>query len=142
HQLESKLVELQNTTNDLDNLLTSSHVPTIFLDTDWRIRRYTPSCRELFNVIESDIGRPLTDIVSNVADPQLLSDADAVLADLQPRERQVQCTSGTRYFQRRVLPYRTGDDRIQGVVVTFADVTHLQRVTLSLWHREQQQKAL
>ncbi|MBN1236942.1 MAG: response regulator [Gammaproteobacteria bacterium] len=142
HQLEMKVAELQATTNDLDNLLTSSHVPTIFLDTHWRIRRFTPSCTGLFNLIENDVGRPLTDIAATVADPHLLGDARAVLENLQPRERQIRSTDGTHFFQRRILPYRTGDDRIEGVVVTFADVTDLQRKTLLLRRRERQQKAL
>jgi two-component system, chemotaxis family, CheB/CheR fusion protein len=142
HQLETKVVELQATTNDLDNLLTSSHVPTIFLDTSWRIRRFTPSCTALFNLIENDVGRPLTDIAASVADPHLVEDANAVLGDLQPRERQVRGTNGAHYYQRRILPYRTGDDRIEGIVVTFADVTDLQRNALLLRRRERQQKAL
>src|SRR5690606_2105951 len=142
HQLEAKVAELQSTTNDLDNLLTSSNVPTIFLDTEWRIRRYTPSCLELFNLIPSDVGRPLTDISSSIDDPELLDEARQVLHDLKPRERQVQSRSGERYYQRRVLPYRTSDKRVEGVVVTYSDVTQLQRVALKLSRRERQQKAL
>ncbi|MFO7285253.1 MAG: CheR family methyltransferase [Gammaproteobacteria bacterium] len=142
HQLEAKVAELQSTTNDLDNLLTSSNVPTIFLDAEWRIRRYTPSCLELFNLIPSDVGRPLTDISSSIDDPELLDEARQVLHDLKPRERQVQSRSGERYYQRRVLPYRTSDKRVEGVVVTYSDVTQLQRVALKLSRRERQQKAL
>jgi len=142
HQLEAKVTELQRTTNDLDNLLTSSNVPTIFLDAEWRIRRYTPSCLELFSLIPSDIGRPLTDISSGVDDPELLNEARAVLEDLVPRERQVRSKTGDRYFQRRVLPYRTAGERVEGVVLTYSDVTELQLVALKLARRERQQKAL
>ena len=141
-QLETKVAELQAATNDLENLLTSSHVPTIFLDSSRRIRRYTPSSRQLFNLIPSDIGRPLTDIASTIEDETLLADTEAVLLDLQPRERNVQSKSGDRHYQRRVLPYRTTDERIDGVVITYADVTELQRLARKLARRERQQKAL
>jgi two-component system, chemotaxis family, CheB/CheR fusion protein len=142
NQLEAKVVELQSTTNDLENLLASSHVPTVFLDTEWRVRRFTPSSRQLFTLISSDIGRPLTDISASIHDPELLDDARAVLDDLQPRERQIQSTAGDRHYQRRVLPYRTTDERIEGVVLTYADVSELQRLARALHHRERQQKAL
>ena len=141
-QLESKVAELQAATNDLENLLTSSHVPTVFLDTSWRIRRFTPSSRQLFNLIPSDVGRPLTDIASTIEDGDLLADLDAVMLDLQPRERNVRCRNGDRHYQRRVLPYRTTDERIEGIVITYADVTELQRLTRKLSRRERQQKAL
>src|SRR5690606_41912267 len=115
---------------------------TIFLDSSRRIRRYTPSSRQLFNLIPSDIGRPLTDIASTIEDETLLADTEAVLLDLQPRERNVQSKSGDRHYQRRVLPYRTTDERIDGVVITYADVTELQRLARKLARRERQQKAL
>ncbi|HEX6992973.1 MAG TPA: CheR family methyltransferase [Gammaproteobacteria bacterium] len=141
-QLEMKVAELQAATNDLENLLTSSHVPTIFLDPSRRIRRYTPSSRQLFNLIPSDLGRPLTDIASAIEDDTLLADTEAVLLDLQPRERPVRSKSGDRHYQRRVLPYRTTDERIEGVVITYSDVTELQRLARKLARRERQQKAL
>ncbi|HEX7080799.1 MAG TPA: CheR family methyltransferase [Gammaproteobacteria bacterium] len=141
-QLEAKVAELQTTTADLDNLLTSSHVPTLILDTEWRIRRFTPSCTELFNLIAADIGRPLTDIAATIDDPWLVEDGRAVLRDLQPRERQLHSRADDRHYQRRVLPYRTPDDRVEGVVLTFADVTELQRTTEKLRRRERQQEAL
>src|SRR5690606_13292553 len=90
----------------------------------------------------SDIGRPLTDISSGVDDPELLNEARAVLEDLVPRERQVRSKTGDRYFQRRVLPYRTAGERVEGVVLTYSDVTELQLVALKLARRERQQKAL
>src|SRR5690606_25272071 len=98
--------------------------------------------RHLFNLIPSDTGRPLTDIASTIEDKELLSDAEAVLLDLQPRERHVRSKSGDRHYQRRVLPYRTTDERIEGVVITYADVTELQRLARQLSRRERQQKAL
>src|SRR5690606_11876811 len=98
--------------------------------------------RHLFNLIPSDTGRPLTDIASTIEDKELLSDAEAVLLDLQPRERNVRSKSGDRHYQRKVLPYRTTDERIEGVVITYSDVTELQRLARKLSRREAQQKAL
>ncbi len=124
-QLEIKVDELEDTTNDLQNLLTSSDIPTVFLDTHFRIRRYTPSCSDLFHFISGDIGRPLADISARFDDPDLLADAEAVLRDLQPRQKQVTSNEGKRHYRRRLLPYRTEDNRIQGVVMTLSDVTDL-----------------
>src|SRR5690606_7735058 len=124
-QLETKVTELQSATNDLDNLLTSSHVPTVFLDTSGCIRRFTPSSCQLFQLIPSDIGRPLTDIATAIDDEEYLTDAESVLADLQPRERTVRSKGGDRHYQRRVLPYRTSAECVEGIVITYADVTEL-----------------
>ncbi|KAA1261183.1 Aerobic respiration control sensor protein ArcB [Rubripirellula obstinata] len=124
NQLELKLEELQHTTDDLNNLLTSASVPTIFLDTNLRLRRFTPSCDVLYNFIGTDVGRPLSDIVQKHDDDSLIDDAKRVLQDLVPLDKELICSNG-QCFIRRILPYRTEDDRIQGVVVTFADVTEL-----------------
>jgi two-component system CheB/CheR fusion protein len=89
NQLEIKLQELQLTKDDLDNLLNSSHVATLFLDLDLQIRLFTPSCRSLFHLIASDIGRPLEDITRRFRDDSLLKDAANVIGDLQPRQTRV-----------------------------------------------------
>ncbi len=125
NQLEIKVEELEDTTNDLENLLTSSDIPTVFLDTQFRIRRYTPSCAGLFRFIAGDVGRPLADITSHFDDPDLIDDAQSVLRDLQPREKLVTSSDGSHHYRRCMLPYRTEDSRIQGVVMTFADITEL-----------------
>src|SRR5207245_1635631 len=83
-QLESKLGELERTNNDLDNLLTSTNVATIFLDPRLRIRRFTPAATRLFNLLPSDVDRPLSDIVPRFTDPELLPDAAIVLDTLSP----------------------------------------------------------
>jgi len=124
NQLELKLNELQHTTDDLNNLLTSASVPTIFLDTNLRIRRFTPSCKGLYNFIPSDVGRPLADIVQLHNDNDLISDAKTVLRDLSAMDKELVCDD-QRCYIRRILPYRTEDDRIHGVVLTFADVSEL-----------------
>ena len=118
-QLESKLNELERTHNDLDNLLVSTNVATIFLDPRLRIRRFTPAATRLFNLLPSDVGRPLSDITPRFTDPQLLKDAATVLDRLSPMSKEVRTPNGDWYI-REVLPYRTRDDRIEGVVVTFS----------------------
>jgi two-component system CheB/CheR fusion protein len=120
-QLEAKVGELQRTTNDLDNLLTSTNIATIFLDTSFRVRRFTPTATRLFSLVPSDVGRPIVDIARRCDDPELLRDAEAVLASLTAISREVRGEGGRPYV-RQVLPYRTHDDRIEGVVVTFSDV--------------------
>ena len=121
-QLESKIAELEATNNDLDNLLTSTNIATLFLDTQLRIRRFTPAATRLFSLIPSDIGRPIGDIAQKFTDPDLLSDAAAVLAAAdRRRRREVQAHDG-RWYVRQVLPYRTRDNRTEGVVITFSDV--------------------
>src|SRR5690606_41831070 len=89
-----------------------------------------------------DVGRPLSDTPSGGDAPTLLDEALEVLGDLRPRERQVRSKAGDRYFQRRVLPYRTAEGRVEGVVLTYSDVTELQLVALKLARKKRQQKAL
>ena len=120
-QLQTKIDEVERASDDLSNLLTSTNIATVFLDPQLRIRRFTPAATRLFTLIPSDVGRPLADIAQKFADPKLLDDAQAVLQHLAPRQLEVQAEGGRRYF-RQVLPYRTQDGRINGVVLTFSDV--------------------
>ncbi|HVX86070.1 MAG TPA: chemotaxis protein CheB [Phycisphaerae bacterium] len=125
-QLQAKMEELERTTNDLGSLLSSTDIAVIFLDTQFRIRRYTPAARELVELIPSDVGRPLKDLAWKFDDATLMADAPAVLERLVPVERELPARNG-RWYMRRVLPYRTGDNRIDGVVVTFIDVTQRRK---------------
>lgn len=120
-QLEGKIGELEATNNDLDNLLTSTNIATLFLDTHLCIRRFTPAATRLFSLIPSDIGRPIGDIAQKFADPDLLRDAAAVLQQPIAPKTEVQAHDG-RWYVRQVLPYRTRDNRTEGVVMTFSDV--------------------
>jgi two-component system CheB/CheR fusion protein len=120
-QLEGKIGELEATNNDLDNLLTSTNIATLFLDTHLCIRRFTPATTRLFSLVPSDIGRPLGDIVQKFADPALLLDAAAVLQQPIAPKTEVQAHD-RRWYVRQVLPYRTRDNRTEGVVMTFSDV--------------------
>ncbi|WP_020177337.1 chemotaxis protein CheB [Methyloferula stellata] len=121
-QLQETLERQRTTSNDLQNVLYSTDVATLFLDTNLDIRFYTPATKSLFNVIPSDVGRPLADLNSLAADGTLLSDARTVLKSLAPIEREIEAQGGAWYI-RRILPYRTQDNGVEGVVITFADIT-------------------
>ncbi len=123
-QLQAKIEELESTTNDLTNFLSSTDIAVVFLDTELRVRRFTPAVRDFFDLIPSDIGRPINDLAQKFVGGDLLADTRAVLEKLVPLETEVQTSE--RSYMRRVLPYRTSDNRIAGVVVTFFDITELR----------------
>ncbi len=125
-RLHEKVEELENTNNDVVNLLGSTNIATIFLDRDFKVMRYTPAITRLLSLIPSDVGRPIMDITRKFGDEALLSDARRVLADLAPAAKEVRAEDG-RWYIRRITPYRTHDDRIEGVVVTFLDVHDLKQ---------------
>ena len=125
-RLHEKVEELENTNNDVVNLLGSTNIATIFLDRDFKVMRYTPAITLLLSLIPSDVGRPIVDITRKFRDEALLSDARRVLADLAPAAKEVRAEDG-RWYIRRITPYRTHDDRIEGVVVTFLDVHDLKQ---------------
>ncbi|WP_338771326.1 CheR family methyltransferase [Massilia sp. METH4] len=122
HRLQLDLADAARTNDDLDNLITSSNVATLFLDRDMRILRYTPRVADLFNVIPADVGRPLQHITNHLDRPQLADEAAMVFKTLQPLEREARSTDGRDYIVR-VHPYRTSQDRIEGAVMTFFDIT-------------------
>jgi len=119
--LESKIIELQASNNDLANLLTSTDIATVFLATQLRIRRFTPAATRLFSMIATDVGRSISDIAQKFVDPALLSDCAAVLHQPITPKTEVQSHDG-QWYVRQVLPYRTHDNRTEGVVITFSDV--------------------
>ena len=121
-QLQETLERQRTTSNDLQNVLYSTDIATIFLDTDLSIRFFTPATKSLFSVIPGDIGRPLEDLNSLAADGALLMDARTVLRNLVPIEREIASRNGAWYV-RRISPYRTQDNGIEGVVITFGDIT-------------------
>ncbi|MFN4354789.1 chemotaxis protein CheB [Parvibaculum sp.] len=130
-QLQESLERQRTTSNDLQNVLYSTDVATLFLDTALNIRFFTPAARSLFSIIPGDIGRPLTDIASLTMDGDLPADARAVLKDLIPIGREIEGRNGF-WFIRRILPYRTDDDRVEGVVITFTDITEQKRTSAAL----------
>jgi two-component system, chemotaxis family, CheB/CheR fusion protein len=121
-QLQLKMEELEATTSDLTSLLASTDIAVVFLNTRFEIRRYTPATRELMDLIPGDVGRPLSDMATKFHDPKLLADCRTVLDRLIPMEAEVTSTANRAYL-RRILPYRTTDSRITGVVITFVDIT-------------------
>ena len=134
-QLQAKMEENQSTSNDLSSLLTSTDIAVLFLDTHFRIRRFTPAVRNLLDMIASDIGRPLGDLAKKFTDPNLMEDAAAVLDHLAPIEREIAAEDG-RWYIRRATPYRTTDNRITGVVLTFVDISDRKRAEESLRESE------
>ncbi len=140
-QLYEKIGDLERTNNDLDNLLSSTHIATLFFDRAFRIKRYTPASIRLFNLIPSDLDRPVADIATKVADGRLLADAQQVLDTLTPIEREVRTVGGEWYIQR-VLPYRTQEDVIEGVVVVYTEITALKRGEEALSESEQRFRTL
>ncbi len=125
-ELKSKVEELGHANSDLHNLMGASAIATIFLDRELRIKRYTAAAVELFNLLPNDLGRPLSDITHRLLYVDLKQDLVRVLADLAPLEREVR-SNDDRWFLARALPYRTLDDRIAGVVLTFIDMTEQRR---------------
>ncbi len=125
-QLQEKVNELKLATDDLMNLMSSTAIATIFLDEQLNIKRFTPTTKFLMNLLPTDIGRPLKDIAPNFADATMLQECRLVLENEIPLEREIQ-TDQLRYFLRRILPYRTSDEHIAGVVITFVDLTQRKR---------------
>ncbi len=122
-ELSNKVEELGHTNADLANFLESTQIATLFLDREARVRRFTPVAREIFHLIDTDIGRPISDIATRIADTDMAAEVQRVLDRLVPVEREVRVRNADRIFLMRLLPYRSPDDVIEGVVVTFVDVS-------------------
>jgi len=125
-ELRAKLDDLGDAHSDLQNLLNSTDIATIFLDKDLSIKRFTPQARQVFHLIPSDVGRPLADLLPTLAYDRLMDDARDVLHSLTPCEREVHSADGTWYVMR-ILPYRTMKDTIGGLVLTFVNVTRAKQ---------------
>lgn len=127
-QLQTKLDDLSRASNDLNNLLNSMEIATVFLDNTLNIRRFTSNCTNIFKLISSDLGRPLSDIANDLEYPRLQQDVEEVLRTLIFKEQQIKAST-QRWFKVRIMPYRTHDNIIDGVVITFIDISetkHLQ----------------
>jgi two-component system CheB/CheR fusion protein len=121
-ELTAKLEEMSCSSDDMKNLLNSTRIATLYLDEQLRVRRYTPHATRIFKLIPSDIGRPITDQVTTLDYPDLASDVKEVLRSLVCREVKVRGDGG-RWFSVCSTPYRTHDNRIDGVVITFVDIS-------------------
>jgi two-component system CheB/CheR fusion protein len=135
-ELQSKVDDYSRVNNDMKNLLNSTEIATLFLDKDLKIRRYTFQATKIFKLIKGDIGRPITDLVSDLIYPGLASDARTVLKTLDFIKKQM-LTTDSRWYSIRIMPYRTLDDKVDGVVITFFNITDLKEVEVKLHETEQ-----
>jgi chemotaxis protein methyltransferase CheR/two-component system CheB/CheR fusion protein len=126
-ELQSKIEDLSWVNNDMENLLNSTEIATVFLDSVLHVRRFTEYATHLFKLIPGDIGRPLSDVVTHLDYSALQTDAREVLRTLIFTEKQV-TTKDSRWFKVRIMPYRTHDNMIDGVVITFVDITNSKLV--------------
>ena len=130
-QLQDKVKELEGTTDDMANLMASVDVPILFLAANRTIHRFTPGATRLFNLIDSDIGRPLSHITMRFEDPELARDIDQALQGPTPPERELR-TEQDQWYLRRITAYRTASNRMEGIVLSFTDVTPHKRAELEL----------
>jgi two-component system CheB/CheR fusion protein len=121
-ELQAKIEQLASMQNDMKNLLDNTNIGTVFLDEQLVIRRFTREATNIFRLVPSDVGRPLSDIKSNLEGEELLTKAQAVLESLVPIEQEVRTDNGAWYLVR-IQPYRTLDNIIEGVVLTFTDIS-------------------
>ena len=122
NELQSKLDELALAQSDMQNLLNSTDIATLFLDKDLQVRRFTEKITRIIHLRETDIGRPLSDLASTLIYPQMSVDAKETLRTLAFCEKQTSTTDG-HWFSVRIMPYRTLANVIQGAVITFVDIT-------------------
>jgi two-component system, chemotaxis family, CheB/CheR fusion protein len=140
-ELQSKVEDFSRVNNDMKNLLNSTDIATLFLDKDLNIRRYTNQATKIFKLIKGDIGRPFTDLVSQLQYPELADDAMEVLRTLVFIQKQIPARNN-QWFSIRIMPYRTFDDRIDGLVITFINLSDLKQVELKLHETEQMNRSL
>jgi len=126
-ELTAKVEDFARVDNDMKNLLNSTDIATLFLDKELNIRRFTKQATKIFKLIKSDIGRPFTDQVSDLIYPEMADDAMDVLRSLVFIEKQIPGKDG-QWFSIRIMPYRTFDDRIDGLVITFINITALKQL--------------
>ncbi|MBI3805126.1 MAG: PAS domain-containing protein [Nitrospirae bacterium] len=125
-ELQMKLDELSQSNDDMTNLLASTEVGTLFLDRHLRIKRFTPATTQIMNLIPTDLGRPLSDITGTLMYDDLNRDAEQVLNTLAFKEKELQTRSG-EWYRMRALPYRTGENVIEGVIIIFIPITGLKK---------------
>ena len=125
NELNLRMAELKETNDDLANLLNASDIAMIFLNSAFCIKRFTPSAQELLNLIPADLGRPISHLSHRFISLDLVADAEKVVQNLSVIEKEVQTAAG-QWYEMQCLPYRTLENKIDGVVFTFADVTRLK----------------
>src|SRR5262249_34837126 len=130
-ELKLKLEAVSRGHSDLQNLLSATDLATLFLDSNLHIKRFTPRVTELFSLTASDEGRPIADFSHQLEYDGLIQDARGVLANLSPIARQIRSREG-HWYEVRLRPYRTVDDKIDGVIITFLDVTERRKLEEAL----------
>ncbi|HKV80661.1 MAG TPA: CheR family methyltransferase [Candidatus Sulfotelmatobacter sp.] len=140
-ELKEKVEEVSRSNSDLQNLMASTRIATLFVDRAMCVKRYTPSLQQIFNIIPTDVGRPFAHLTHNLASNNLVADVERVLQDLQTVEREVSTKDG-RWYILRLLPYRTMDDKITGVVITFTDIQERKNAEEALRSREERLRLL
>jgi chemotaxis methyl-accepting protein methylase/GAF domain-containing protein len=139
-ELRGRVEELHNANSDLQNLMAATQIATVFLDRALHVMRYTPTAVPLFHFIPGDLGRPITDLRQKLNYPELAADADEVLRTLIPVERDVR--EDGHWLLARVQPYRTVEDQIAGVVLTFMDITERRMASQALAKSEEKYRTL
>ena len=140
-ELQSKVEAFTSVDSDMKNLLNSTDIATLFLDKELNIRRFTIPAVKIFKLIKSDIGRPITDLVSDLIYPDLSDDTQSVLNTLMFLKKQIPTKDG-HWYSVRIMPYRTLDDKIDGVVITFFNISDLKEVEVKLHETEQMNSLL
>lgn len=130
-EMQSKVEDLSRTNDDMQNLLNSTEVATIFLDGELHIKRFTEQAKRLINLIPTDVGRPLGDLVSSLAYDRLVAECREVLRTLAFKVAEVQ-TKDSHWYLMRIMPYRTAENVIDGVVITFVDINPVKAAEKSL----------
>ncbi len=141
HELQAKVTELYRTSNDMRNLLDSTEIATLFLDDTLCVRRFTLQTRRVYKLIPGDTGRLITDIVTDLQYPTMAQDAQQVLRSLVFSEKDMPTADG-RWFKVRIMPYRTHENRIDGLVMTFLDITQSKKLEAELIATQIKLKAL
>lgn len=130
-ELQTKIVDFVDAENDMLNLLNSTHIATLFVDKDLKVRRFTEDITQIFKLRPADLNRPFTELASDLDYPQIEVDALNVLKTLMMMEV-VKPTKDGRWFSVKIMPYRTHDDRIEGVVLTFLDISYSKKLEIRL----------
>ena len=130
-ELSDRITNLNEVQNEMQMFLDSLGIPTVFLDDDLTIARFTTQAAKIFHIIDSDIGRPISHFASNLQDKTFIDNAKEVIKTLRYQEKEIQTTDG-HWYLRRMLPYRTADSRVRGVAVNFVDIDDIRAAALEL----------
>jgi len=130
-ELQNKVAEFMESNNDMKNLLNSTNIATLFLDKDLNIRRFTDQMLNLIRLRHSDIGRPFTEMTSDLQYPEISEHAREVLLTLKYKENDIPARN-EKWYRIRIMPYRTFDDRIDGLVITFVDISESKKLEAKL----------